>query len=422
MAVADDEMFERAFERAEAKIAEVPTESESVEVESEPTSQTITEDQQEDIVAAKETDDSKPEPVSKKQAKSRDETTGKFKKEKSATPTTKAAKAAPAVDPAEQISVQQANEVQSEAVEQEAEASQDAPPIEAPPFWTAEEKEAFAKGDVGAIRQIVLNKEQQRVEWSNRIAAESEKGRNFQNRLYADFENNPEKIAKHKARMTVNGIKDEIEELHRYRAWDYNLQSDPIKHFTHLMRSSGITPEDLTQAFYGGGESAPSAEQYEDPIARQALERAEKAEKAIEEWKTQQSMQVVNQELENFKSGTDSLGQVRRNFVDMYEPQIANALQAIQRVNPQMSKQEALNNAYEYVVGEVRKMFGMNTNTVKPVAKPATANAQKARAAASSVTGSPASGVMAPRPRLKGNNFSEIADNAIDNAMERLGL
>lgn len=393
MGIADNEMLDRALDAAEAQLSGDTVETEAP-VEEKPELDEVSEQ-----AATKEALD--------KGAKDRErDERGKFKK---------AEKPAP-----KQILDQNANAVEQEAepakdAEVVEETSSDEPPIELPAFWSADEKTAVAKGASREVQQIIARKEQQRIEWANRVANESERGKAIEKRSKEVFE-------PYRLKLQAQGIQDPLEAASRLLAWNELFESNPKAALADLMRKNGLTPADFS-------EDADQNNQYPmDPRVEEAVTAANEAKRLAEEWKTkleQQEQKSFVGKIETFKNGTDSLGNVRRSFAEMYAPQIEQAAQSIQKIHPDMPLEEVLNLSYEFVLDETRKLHGVAAPKPSTVAekKPEEViqQAKKAQAAASSVTGAPASGTSVSTPRLKGKNFGEKIDAAFSLASEVSG-
>lgn len=303
-------------------------------------------------------------------------------------------------------------QILSDQVAEVEEVKEELPPINPPTFWSADKKDAFVKAP-REVQEAVLAYENQRNEWANRIASEAQRGKAFDKRLYEDMGNDPEAIKIHKSKLALNGVKDEVEELHRYRQWDTVFNTDPYTGIADLMKKNNLTPYDFI-------EGASQEAQYQtDPRIEQELEAVRQTKEEVARIKEQLELQEQTRfmsEIETFKSGKDSAGQVRKSFAEAYAPQIDQAYKYIAENNPSMSFQEALNHAYEYVLSEARKLHGV-TSQPQPVVKTpekVIATAKKAQNAASSVTGAPANGTSASRPRAR------TIDEALDRAEEQL--
>lgn len=375
----DNEALDRALDAAEAKQADAaPVELEAPAPDSPDKALATTEG---------EAQDASEEPSAKSVLRDK---SGKFTKPQGATS---------AEEQTPQISDQDvAKSEQGEAVTEDL-ATSEAPPIELPAFWSADEKEAVAKAP-REVQELIARKEAQRTEWANRIATESERGRGIEKRAGEVFE-------PHQARLRSQGIRDPFEAVDRLLGWEERLNTDFEATIVDMLRRNGRTPYDLQAYVEGGGQQFQSQE-------AQPAEPKESPEQIVERMLAERELKS---ELESFKDGTDSLGQSRRAFVQVYEPQISQAITAIRTHNPQLSRTEALNHAYEFVLSEVRKIHGFNgTAPVKvPAPKaPQAADPKKAKSASATVSGAPSSGVATPRPRAKN------IDEALDRAAEQL--
>lgn len=280
--------------------------------------------------------------------------------------------------------------------------------IEAPMFWSAEDKANFTKA-TPEVRKAVLRYEEQRNKWGQQLQRDAERGKSYQARLYEGYE--PQQVQQHQAELKLNGIRDEVEELHRYRAWDKIFKSDPSRAISDLMKKNGLTP----QAFIEGEEN----QEYVDPRIEQAISEAQAAKAQAEEIKASfeaQKNEAFKTQIDSFKSGKDSQGNTRKAFAEMYAPQISQAYDAIQGSQPMLMEQ-ALHHAYEYVLDNARKQFGVGPAiaAVAPKAKEQViAQAKKAQAASNSISGAPKSGISMSRPKAK------TIDEALDRAEEQV--
>jgi hypothetical protein len=384
----DNEMLDRALDAAEARLSEETPVPDETEVEDNPEVPDETEENsspsEKEVVEAEEVKQfTKKEAAPEKQGKP-----------------TKGQKQAKQKD----LSGQDAN---VEVVEAEP------PPIDLPTFWPAELKAAAAKAPRDVV-DLFAKHDAQRAQWANRIAAESERGRAIEKRANEIFE-------PRKAELLANKIKDPFDAVEYLLGWDEVFKKDPMLGISDLMRKNGLTPYDFIED--GRGAYPQGGAQYEDPRVEEALREAKEAKESLQKWQEDQQTKSMASEIESFKDEKDSSGQVRRPFAEAYAPQISQAVEAIQRLNPQMSLKEALSHGYDYVLDESRKMFGVNGKVNGAPAKDpnqAIAAAKKAKAAASSIKGSPSSEATSPRPRLKGKNFNEMIDSALDNAFSAL--
>jgi hypothetical protein len=218
-------------------------------------------------------------------------------------------------------------------------------------------------------------------------------------------------------KLKAYGVSDPLQAAERLLAWNDIIENDPLTAVKTLMQRNGLTPQDLMYQDDGNGQ--PQQQYQSDPRVDEAIAKAEAAERRLQEWQESQQMAALQNEVNAFKNSKDSSGQTRKAFAEMYAPQISQAVDALTRLNPGLSRTEQLTQAYDYVQAEVRKLVGGSvTNGVRPAAKPEqlAQHAKKAQAAASSVTGAPASGTAPQRPSAKS------IEEAMDRAEERLGL
>jgi predicted RNase H-like HicB family nuclease len=189
-------------------------------------------------------------------------------------------------------------------------------------------------------------------------------------------------------------------------AWNELLTKDVKGFCLEQLSRAGFSPYDLIEA--------ESQRPPIDPRLEEAMRNAEEAKRMAEEYKTQietQKQQALHSQVEAFKDGKDSTGQTRRQFVQMYAPQINDAVAEIQ-AQTGLPLDQALYHAYEYVMQNVRGLHQPVQSKVSPVQSAPTV--KKAMKAASSVTGAPASGTNAPKPRAK------TIEEAMDRAEEKL--
>lgn len=311
---------------------------------------------------------------------------------------------------------EEANAEASEAPAQGTSPQGNDAPIATPAFWSDEHKAHFAKADP-ELRKIIADYEAQRVQWANGIQNDATVGKTYKERLYADMES-PEEIHNHKARLRMNGIRDEIDELHRYRAWDRVFKADAKTGIADLIQKNDLTLADFF------GDNGQQLQQTEQQPTQQSSELQE-IRATLDEWKQSMAAQqqaAVRRFFSQFREGTDSRGNVRATYFDMYRPQIAQAMSEMRAAYPQLSEEEAVNHAYEFVVAEVSKLHGVSAVPAKP-AKPTEAQiaqAKRVKDAVSPAMGVPSTGVAAPRPRLKGNTWDERLESAIERSMDQL--
>lgn len=303
-----------------------------------------------------------------------------------------------AKEPAEDLSDQEASVEILEGSETEGEPLDTTPP-EIPTFWSAELKKAAAEAP-RAVVEAFAKHDAQREEWARRIANEAQRSKAIEKRLYEGFE-------PIKDEAIANGINNPIDELERYRAFDRVLKKDPRRFLSDLGRKNGISPDEYAAAFYGEENEAHSEQAQKDPRIDEVINK-------IQTWEKKQEESSLRTEINTFKQGTDSLGNVRKTFAETYAPQIEQAYLAVKNIQPELPMQDALSHAYEYVMAEIRKLHGITpqppSRPKPPISAPQSPGlVKKAKSAASSVVGAPSS-----------NGFnSRSSAKSIDEAMDR---
>lgn len=380
-----DDALDRAIDAAEAQLSS--TDSSPVEESQAETPDIGEESPEETAYVAKKVIDKSPQ---------RDEK-GKFTKAQAQKPEKNAKK----IVQAQQISDQEADVVNPEA-ELEPEV-QDDPPIEVPTFWSAEDKALFAQAPK-QVQAAVIKYENNRNEWANRVQAESQRTRQYEARA-------KEMFSPYEAELRAAGFKDPLEAAHALLGWNDLIKKDPVTACLDILARNGRSPYDLINGYEDVSNQQPA---YNDPRVDEALQKAEEATRRLEEYERQTQAQAASAQLESFKNGVDSTGQKRSQYFDMYRPQIAQAMKEILDVRPDLNESDALHHAYEYVLGEARKAFGVKAPGFRP--HQSTVDVQKAKAAASSVKAAPSNGVGSTRPKAK------TFDEAFELAEEALGL
>lgn len=280
-----------------------------------------------------------------------------------------------------------------------------------PAFWSAELKAAAAQAP-RALVQKFMEHDARRELWARRMVAESEPAKQHMQRIKETFE-------PHRAKFAVHGVRDELDAVGRLMAWNEIFETDPWTGINDLMRKNGFTAQD----FFDDGSGY--TQQGGDPRFEEALTAAREAQETAQALKSQLEAQQMEQGrafIEQFKSEPDSSGQPRAAFFETYRPQIVQAFQEIQKQAPEMPEHEALGHAYEFVLGEARKLHGMNKPPATMLTKPSAPTANRAMKAAKSVSGAPNAESATAKPKLKGKNFNEKFDAAFNNVAERIGL
>jgi len=298
-----------------------------------------------------------------------------------------------------------ASEETEEAVSEEAAPEpQPEPASDLPEYMPAKLKTALSKVPK-EVRDEFIAYDQQRTEWANKLHGESSRGKQIEQKMTEVYE-------PYRQQLAVAGIRDPLEATSRVLAWNEMLTSEDDatakKAFFTLLKQRGWSAEDLLY------DATQQQDPYYDPRTDEALEAAQAAREELEEFKRGQAAEKANQEIEAFSNGKDSAGALRAPLVKMFEPQIADALIEIKKIRPDLPTSEQLHHAYEFIIGEARKSGILAT-------PPQKASAQKAIAAASSVTGSPGTAVATQRNKAKGKSFEDKLNSALDEALESAG-
>lgn len=374
MAIEDNQILDRAMDAAEATIAEsTPVEESPVHTEPE---KTPSEQIKEDI----ETD---------KALKARDGK-GKFTK----------------AQDEEQISNDQDPEVETSESDTQVEEPVVEQSVEAPARWSDDEKPLFAKAPK-EVQEVVARRELELQQIISRQGNDLGRYKPIVEKVNGVF-------APYELKLKTKGL-DPIQATERLLAWDAMFDKDFDGTILDLMKKHGRTPE-----YYLNMSHQDVGEQFQNqvPIHDPRVDEFKKELDSFKEQQKQATEAALNAELETFKSGKDSFGNERRKFVEMYEPQLAEAVQIVRREFPQLPKSQALHEAYEYIIGGVREAHGISKTPAPTVKTPEQlkALAKKTQAAASGLTGAPISGT-APK-RLGAKNI----DEAMDRAERRQGL
>jgi hypothetical protein len=286
-----------------------------------------------------------------------------------------------------------------------------APP---PVFWSNEQKALWAQA-TPALKQVIAARELQLQQQVSRFANQAKKAEQYEQRFYSDFEA-PEAADRHKAELRLQGLRDPIDELHRYRDWDRVFKADPASALYDLARKNNL------QIQINGEVDETYSQQSNDPRYEEIRNEFQALKTERESERAAQKEQQLASEVNAFKSGKDSTGQPIAPFASMYAPQIDQAYQQIMAIAEEQgtpySVTQGLNAAYEYVKSEVSKIHGIAAPKQKDP-QLTIEQAKRAQDAATSVNGAPTSGVATQKPRLKGKNFNEKFDSAFDVAYER---
>lgn len=313
-----------------------------------------------------------------------------------------ASEKAPKAPEEEQISNDQEANVESQEVEEQTEQAVSDTQIEPPTYWSAERKALFAKAPK-ELQQIIAARELEQQQIISRSANEL-------NRYKPIVEKVNQVFSPYELKLKAKGL-DPIQATERLLAWDAMFDKDFDGTILDLMRKHGRTPEYYLNMAHQQVDEQPQS-QVLDP-------RVDEIQKELEAYKAQQIQEkqaALMGQIEAFKSGKDSLGNERRKFVEMYEPQITEALKIVRSQFPELTNEQALSESYEYVISQVREAHGINNKPPVKTPEQVKTFAKKAKAAASGIVGAPASGAVPKRIGAKS------IDEAMDRAERRQGL
>lgn len=313
---------------------------------------------------------------------------------------------------------QEASVESSTSEEQPKEAAQ-TEKIEPPAFWTAERKALFSKAPP-ELQKAIAEEALRQQQHMSRLANESQRGKQWESRVNSDFQSK-EELDAHRAQLRLQGVQDEVQELHRYRDWNRLMKSDPITAVRGLIDQFQITPNELN-----GVALSEEQERYaNDPRVDAVIEELRQEREAREQAERLREQQSLASQINTWKSGTDKYGKSRAEFSALYAPQIdkewQQILQEAANSGIQLSLEESLNHAYERVQGKIYKAHGINPSALKqPTPEQKAAQVAKAQNAVTRATGAPRSDVITKKPRKQYKNDKERVEAAIKRAEERI--
>lgn len=273
------------------------------------------------------------------------------------------------------------------------------------------------------LQQALVEEEIRKQQVMGRLANETQRAKSWETRVNSDFQS-PDELNRHRATLKTLGVNDEIEELHRYRAWSSVIKSDPLTAIRSLIVQHGITPNELS----GEYESDPS--QYQsapDPRVDELAQKLDAWEKEKEQALISQREQAFASEVTTWKSGNDRYGKPRADFSALYAPQIDGEWNQIlndaAQNGIQMSLEESLTEAFNRVQDKIYKTHGINPQVAKPSREQLIANSQKSQAAVTKATGAPRTEQITQKPtqKKKYKNDKEWVEDAMRRAEERRG-
>lgn len=319
----------------------------------------------------------------------------------------------------EEISDQKASvetEKPEEVQTQEAEPQED---ISAPTHWTAERKALFTKASP-ELKKAIAEEWHKVQQHSSRLANESQRGKAWESRVNSDFESK-EDLDAHKAQLRLQGIHDEVGELHNYRSWNKVMRHDPVTAVRALINQFQITPDELN-----GETLSEEQERYvNDPRVDNLIEEMKKERESREASEKQAQHEYMASKVNTWKSGNDKYGKPRSDFAGMYAPQIDNewqrVLQEAQQTGENLSLEQSLDRAYNNVQSQVYKTHGINPNAPKQsTPEQKAAQAAKVQAAVTKASGVPRSEQITKKPRKEYKNDKERIEAAVSRAESKI--
>lgn len=287
--------------------------------------------------------------------------------------------------------------------------------VKPPAFWSAKQKEVFLKLPPEA-QQVIADRELEQTRALSRLGNEAGKAKDYDKRFYADFET-PEAAQNHRNMLAAQGVTDPIAELHRYRAWDRVLNSDPRTAIAALMQRNGLTPQHFTD------EDFQEQEERANPHVDELRAEIEALKQAREQEKIQQEDAVRRQSVNAWKEGKDSFGVSRKSFAEKYSFQVSQEFEKVMAERPGTDMLEALTEAYENAKRDVYGYHGLplgHEASKQKTPEEIVAENKKRQAASFPTTGAPKKTQAHEKPRLKGKNDSEKIGNAVDRAFDRV--
>lgn len=258
--------------------------------------------------------------------------------------------------------------------------------IAPPQFWAAEDKAHFSTLSPEA-KKAVLKYEQMRNQYVNRLGGEIANAK----KEYAGIE---EAFAPVKDQMARHGLTP-ASAAKRMMAWQTQIEKDPVPVLREFINSWGLKPEDLIQQ--DGEQVDPRLEEL---IQKQAQQ--DEIIRRLEQEKEDQLRGSLDQQVTFFKTEKDQNGNLKRPYVNFFEPQIAAVAKQLRSMYPQANNLQVLQASYDYVMQQHQQHIAPQAQpSVNPQQQQIQAikeKTQKAKLAGSSISGSPGSGSVKAKP------------------------
>jgi hypothetical protein len=329
------------------------------------------------------------------------------------------------VETAESPEGEEQEEISDQAASAETETQEAAPTPEAvstvaaPAFWTGDNKALFAKAPPEV--QKAISEESLRIQQQmSRLANESQRGKAWEERVNSDFQTK-EELDAHRAQLRLQGVGDEVGELHRYRAWNTVMKNDPLTAVRALIVEHGITREALN----GETQSEGQERDFKDPRVDEIQEQLKQEREAREAAARAAEAQATGAKVAAWKTSNDRYGKPRAEFATLYAPQIDAEWQVVlneaQSTGENITLEESLTRAHDRVQDRFFKAHGINPNQPKkPTQEQRAQHAEKVKGAITVATGAPRSDVVAKKPRREFKNDREWADAKVKAAEEKI--
>lgn len=215
----------------------------------------------------------------------------------------------------------------------------DGKPVPAPSAWTPAEKAEFAKLPP-AVQQTIARREAEAVRATRTAQQEA-------SQLRTRVQEYEHVATAHSQRLALRG-ETPTQAMNRLFQLEQVFERDPAAVLKHLAAQAGINLSQLTNAAGETPTNTPS-----DPIALQALQRAEQLERELQERdnvarraELQRNTSIVDQ----FANERDSSGQLKRPFYAELENEVADEILRLRQLNPNIEPREVLQQAYDACV------------------------------------------------------------------------
>lgn len=238
-------------------------------------------------------------------------------------------------------------------------------PIQPPQFWKAEHREHFAKAPP-EVQKAILDYEQQRNQWANRVANEAREARTFQKQFGSVIE-------PHLSRLKVSGVQP-VEAIDKLLRWSDILddESTRVDGFNRLLATYGLTPEHLMQQGQEGSSVDPVYSQINSELSELKAWKEEQL-RAREEQQQQQQAYELQNEIATIQSEKDRSGNPAFPRFDVYSPHMAQIIPQLREAYPMATNVDLIRAAYTHVDQQLGKMFP----SAQPQSTQPDANAQR---------------------------------------------